>query len=238
MKKWIWFALGGAVLVTGGVTFAIVLTRTNDVKASTFTLDGTWQIFEQKNADQGVEYFVFKGDTVTDYIDGEAKGETKFTLSDTNNTMTQGWISFASWKKKFAWFRESVSQNIVNLYEENGAGYAFCRVKDDDYLHTSVYSTDGLSGNTFDVLIHAGDTKDFKESLVFHDGSAVSFFREGQPYKGFDHVDYSLSNNVLTVSNMRFYVNYLVDKEFRMTQFETDPLTGERLFYVWELIKR
>ena len=238
MKKWIWAIIGGAVLAAGGVTFAIVLSQTKNVKATSFEFEGTWQAFELGQSDQGAEYFVFKGNQVTNYKNGEVKRQTEFSTSELNNTMTKGSLTFKGWGKDYTFDRDPSSLSVFGAYRSDVEGFVFCRVKEKDYIQHTKYTAENLTGIKYDVILHGGKTQTYRETLEFHEGNTVTFCREGKPYLGFDHVAYSVNDyNIMDVPGIRFYLSFQDDTYLRMAEFSTDSLTGEKVFRFWELKK-
>ncbi|MCR5348807.1 MAG: hypothetical protein K6E59_04290 [Bacilli bacterium] len=231
MKKWIWIAIGSAVLVAGGVTFAVVLVNTNNVKASSFEIEGTWQFFEQGNLEQGREFMVFKDGKAQDYIDGKMVRESAYSVTNINATFTAANVTFKDWDSGYALTRKSVTKDIFGLFGDNNEAFYFVRVKDDEHLNASSYSVTDFQNKEFKVLIHATAIKEQEEFVRFTD-STITFIRGDATVV--DHAAFKVENSVITAPGFKFYICAIQEQSYRLCEIAEDALTGERAFWPWE----
>lgn len=231
VNKWLFIGIGSAVLVAGGVTFGVILANTNNVKATTFAIEGTWQVFEQGNTGQQPEFMVFKDGKVQDFIDGKVQRESTFKVTDANATFTNASISFPEWNIGYAFERRSVTMKIFALYGDHNVSFSFVRVKDDEYLNRSTFSATDFQNKTFDVILHANTIKEQKEYLVFEE-TVLSFYRDDKIVV--DHAEFQVKDSLITAPGFKFYITAITEKTYLLVEITNEPLTGERAYWPWE----
>ena len=232
MKKWIWVAIGSAVLVIGAVTFSIVLVNTRDVKGSSFNIEGTWRFFEQGKTDQREEYYVFKNGKASNYFEGKLLSESAYEFSSSNSAFTEAQISFVDRHKSYVFSRRPETNNVFTLYPDQTTSYTFVRTKEDEHLNPSTFTEEQFQNKTYDVVLHANSVKKEKEYIVF-DQTSFTFYRDDEVFLA-DHAEFHVNNNVFTSPGFSFRVCHFDTKYVRLVQVIIEPTTTQVLYYPWE----
>ena len=218
MSKKIFIVASSALLVIAAIVCAVFLLNTRDLEPDDGEISfvGTWRVFAKGNADQPIEYFVFSETDVKDYRNNSTTHtfESPYTVSGTTITITNLAQDFTI---------ESKTETTRLLYNSN---VEYLIVKCDDNAHTAnkVYNQSDLQGE-YDVVLHANGLL-ANEKVIFN-GDNFTCLREGNLFL---EATYSLTNNVLAVGPLKFYVCKASDGIIRLTQ-----IAENAEYFSWEM---